>query len=53
MLPVIKVKRRTSGKDVSRNRYNSFLVNSVIWKFEGMIENNNYWKELGPLIFGM
>jgi len=40
MPPVIKVKRRTSGKDVSRNRYNTF--------FNG----NNYWKELAPLILG-
>ena len=38
MPPVIKVKRRTSGKDGSRNRYNTF--------FNG----NNCWKELAPLI---
>ena len=37
MVPVMKVKRRTSGKDVSRNRYNSFLISSVIWKFQDIV----------------
>ena len=37
MLPVMKVKRRTSGKDVSRNRYKSFLISSVIWKFQDVM----------------
>ena len=34
MLPVTKVKMRTSEKDVNTNRYNSLLIKCVRWKFQ-------------------
>ena len=36
MVPVMKVKRRTSGKDVSRNRA-SFLISNVMWNFQDIM----------------
>ena len=36
MVAVMKVKRRTSGKDVSGNRV-SFLISSVMWNFQDIM----------------